>query len=201
MQLYTVFRKILANHLGATQRGQGSRCCCSGHGALNCGNSPRCIVCAGDHIAADCKYILAKHTGGNSQIHVISNVQIALAITVPPSRNVVSDLNTSKLWRRSGQPNPYLPLLMKPPSLRQSTGTPQFQQYQNNGLSKAFLQQPNPLQPTHQQIPQPLTSQANEDLYSMSECQSMMNDLHNALQACTCRQEQAKIIADYSFNL
>lgn len=100
------------------------RCCCSGYGALNCGNSPRCIVCAGDHIAADCKYILSKHAGGNSQIHVISNVQIALTITVPPSRNVVSDLNTSKLWRRSGQPNPYLPLLMKPPSLRQSTGTP-----------------------------------------------------------------------------
>lgn len=174
------------------------RCCCFGHGAQNCGKPPRCIVCAGDHIVAECKFILAKHSGGHSQIHQrhlkcanCSGNHCATFKDCQTRLDYIAALEKKRIVKP------------QPPTRDQATfptpvyGNPQYQQYQSSGpLMSDMLQPTNNQPPTLQQPSQ--HQMINEDLYSMSECQSMMNELYNALQACTCRQEQAKVIADYS---
>lgn len=175
------------------------RCCGFGHGALNCGMPPRCIVCAGDHIVAECKFILAKHAGGHSQIHQrhlkCANCNGNHCATFKDCQIRLDYLEELEKKRK---PKPLPPTKDETHYPTPVYANPQYLQYQSNVPLMSDVLQPTINQlPAPQQPPQQQGS--NEDLYSMNECQSMMNELYNALQACTCRQEQAKVIADYSF--
>lgn len=175
-------------------------CCLFGHGATNCSMPARCIVCAGNHVFTECKYILAKHAGGHSSIHPrhikCANCGLNHTATFKDCKtrldyiDKVQSRNQSR--RKPQRAQPVLPQ-QQAPQLNEIGfptpvyATPAYNQNRSTGPSMAkFITQ------------QPSSQSTQDDLYTMNECREMLDTLFNALQQCRSKVEQAKVIGDYA---
>lgn len=173
-------------------------CCRFGHGADNCGMPAKCTICSGDHNFKNCKFLLKKHEGKFNQIHQkhincanCGGNHTATYPNCPHRQNYIDSMPTRGRTRPTPSQGPRRPARSPPSNDDTNYPTPVFANpnYTPGGWVTA------PRQPAAQ-VNQNHTGQ---DLFSIEECQQIMNDLFTSLRQCTCKQDQAKVIADYSF--
>lgn len=174
-------------------------CCNFGHGGTGCGLPSKCIICADNHHYSTCHLLIKKREGGHESIHPkhlkCANCQgnhTATFKECPKRLEYIGSYNSKRVNKTNNQqqrrPAPA-------PALNETNyPAPAFmhEKYQTT------IHNPAPVR-SEAQTTEPIQQQPNRDMYSIAECQSMMNELYNSLQSCTSRFQQAKVIADYSF--
>lgn len=169
-------------------------CCEFGHGAINCNIPAKCIICAEPHNYKQCHFLLKKHEGKFDRIH-LKHIKCGGCggnhTATYPSCPIRLTYIENQPKKKSSRPAQNLRKEMMPPVLSERNfPTPVYaSQSYNTGWNNQFNQ------PNKSNIKQDQST----DLYTMEECQSMLNNLFAALQSCTSKQQQAKVIADYSF--
>lgn len=186
------------------KRKTGGVTCCRkclgfGHGSQCCGLPAKCLVCAKPHLVRNCPLIIGKRTGGHSQIHqdliLCGNCGANHTATY---KDCPTRLNYIEGLSKNRKPTPNQPKAARsapPPSNPTNFPTPIF-------ASPAYTSQqtgPSYASIANQKLQNPQQQQSQtEELYTMSECKTMLDNLFGALQACNSRQQQAKVIADYA---
>lgn len=185
-------------------------CCAFGHGGFGCDMPSICIICAGAHDYKNCKFLIKKHEGQFDRIsdrhikcancggnHTATFAECQARLTY--IKNLSEKKNTANTTSQEQQNQ------KKPKQQKQQRQPPARDL--NNFPAPVFA---NPIynQPI-QWAQNPTNSSTNNnnnnnhirdsELYSMAECQQMMNNLYSSLQKCTSKQQQAKVIADYAF--
>lgn len=179
-------------------------CCAFGHGADNCGMKANCTICAGPHNYKSCTFLQKKLEGKFEQIHPkhvkCTNCGGQHTATYPNCPKRLDYINMLAATRRTRNPARASNGPARPPPTQvldeRNFPTPVFSNpnYAPQGWTTINRQTS---QPTNNH--QPTQNHTTSDLFTIEECQSMMNELFSALRGCSCKQDQAKVIADYSF--
>lgn len=190
-------------------KSNGVTCCRKclgwGHGSLGCGLPAKCVVCAKPHIVGECPLIKLKIDGGHESVPIAlikcgncEGNHTATFKNCPKRLDYIESVAAQKQRREAPRPASKIQFTNTVPvysnAAYKDVMTPPRPSYADT------LKQPLPTTtPTTQQHPQQQQQQySNNDLYSMSDCQKMLDDLFTALQACNNKQQQAKVIADYA---
>lgn len=180
-------------------------CCLFGHGAENCGMSPNCTICAGPHNYKSCKFLLKKQEGqydSISQKHIkcynCGGNHTATYPECPKRLEYIDTMKATRESRRSNRPdNRPVSRPARPPPVIDESSFPQPVFGNPNYAPQRWTTSNG--QPVQQPATQSNPNNTTPGLFSINECQTMLNDLFNALQGCQCKQDQAKVIADYAF--
>lgn len=189
-------------------KSNGLTCCRKclgwGHGSLGCGLPAKCVVCAKAHIVGECPLIKIKIEGGHASVPPTlikcgncEENHTATYKNCPKRLQYIKSVADQRQLREAPRSLPPHKTTHTAPVFNTAayndammTTRPSYAHIANN-------------QQQHQ-IPPPLPSNqpqqqcSNNNLYTMSDCQAMLDELFTALQACTNKQQQAKVIADYA---
>lgn len=167
-------------------------CCTFGHGASNCHLVAKCTICAEPHSYKECRLLKGKHEGRYDQIH---KKHIKCASCGADHTATYSNC-PARLAYIEAQPR------RKPkrqPELPRRNSTPPPAMNDQNFPRPAFAAPTYNLAVTHPATSAPAQPQrSSAELFTMEECKEMLDSLYSALQACTSKAQQAKVIADYS---
>ena len=200
LKLVKAIDQVLVGWAHYRTRVSGISCCRKclgwGHGSNSCSLQVKCVVCAQPHMMADCPLIKQKREGGHEQINQkflkcgnCGGNHTATYKECPARQAHIEKIKTNRppRYTNSRDSSRKAP---KPPTLTQDHfpmpvyGNPAYQQPPVAAPTYA-----EKLQHTHKQ---------GADLFTMDECKSIMNEFCKALQSCTTKVEQARVIADYA---
>lgn len=181
-------------------------CCEFGHGAVNCGMSPKCTICAGPHKFTDCKFLIKKHEGNFQSIHQkhikcanCGGNHTATYSQCPSRTSYIATIEARKPKRSSpgAAASSRRQLMVPVPALNEANfPSPVYNAEPTRPHGDNWSQV---VQNHHQRTHPTTTHNQTNDLFSIDECQQIMFNLIDALQQCSSKQDQIKVIASFSF--
>lgn len=176
-------------------------CCQFGHGAKSCGMKSKCILCADAHHFTDCKLLNQRQVNNQEKIdpkHLkCANCQDSHTATynkcperlqfIKNKQQFQSGKKTTKQDKSRGPP--IMDTINFPATIAPVADSPRI-----------FKTPKRVYRPTiADKVRNTITPiQYTSELYTMDQCQTIMNELYRALKSCTTKQDQAKVIFDYS---
>lgn len=187
------------------------RCCNFGHGAEGCAMPPKCVICSKSHPMKDCPFMLDKIKNNLQKIHQsnlrCTNCKGNHTATYRECAERIKFVAARNINARKARPTAphmlFTPTTNFPPVVQRrntkqlmipSPVTPAPPVWVNKQAPVNSIVYQNQLD----NIPDQTKVQSASQLFSINECQSMVNEMFNALQSCTDKFQQAKVIFDLS---
>lgn len=170
-------------------------CCSFGHGKMRCFMPPKCVICARAHAMEDCPFLKDKIARGLTKI---ATKHLRCANCSQNHTATYRECSERKKFLDNRKPKAkgqQQPQTQHPPPLIQLHKQPLLDLPSTSAsIAPSLPTTAAGLFKVHQT---PFKEQVQPDnLISVNDCQSMLNDIFQSLQSCNNYYEQAKVIFD-----